>query len=298
MRLKFPILQFSMLAFAALLTFTACEDDLASPLIENRAGVTNTLSPKAPKGTFFYGLSANNELIGFESGNPLREVSSVNITGLQSGESIIAIDFRPATGQLYGVSDQSRIYVINTTSGVATAVSLTPFTPAINGTLVGFDFNPTVDRIRLVTDNEQNLRINPNTGMVASVDGNLNPGDRTVTAVAYTNSFAGATSTTLYDIDASTDQLFKQVPPNAGTLVLVGSLGVMATGEGGFDISSDNSVALAVLFGRGDDGSGVEISNGNKTRFYYINLQTGEATNAGKTEREIIGLAIPTSSPN
>ena len=63
-----------------------------------------------------------------------------------------------------------------------------------------------------------------------------------------------------------------------------------------FDISPDNSLALAVLFGRGgDDEDQSEITNGNKTRFYSINLESGAATNAGKTDRSIIGLAIPPS---
>ena len=50
------------------------------------------------------------------------------------------------------------------------------FTPALSGTAFGFDFNPTVDRIRVVSDTGQNLRLNPDTGAVAAVDGALNQG--------------------------------------------------------------------------------------------------------------------------
>lgn len=249
----------------------------------------------APKGTSFYALTASNEIVNFISGNPLIEKASVAVTGLQAGEKLLAIDFRPATGQLYAVSNQSRIYFINTTTGQAFAPSMTAFTPAINGTMVGFDFNPTVDRIRLVTNTGQNLRLNPETGGLAAIDGSLNPGAPVVTAVAYTNSFAGTTSTTLYDIDVATDKLYIQNPPNAGGLVEVGLLGVQALGEAGFDISPDNSVAIAALFGRGFEVGQDEESNGNKYRFYYINLATGKATNAGKTDREVIGVAIPTN---
>ena len=250
----------------------------------------------APKSTVFYALTNNNELVNYASGNPLSELSAVNITGLISPtEKLLAIDFRPATGQLYGVTNQSRLYVINQLTGVASAVSATPFTPAINGTQVGFDFNPTVDRIRLVTNNDQNIRLNPETGTVAFVDGNINPAGATVTAAAYTNSFAGASSTVLYDIDVERNLLVKQTPPNSGTLVTVGALGVQAIGEAGFDIAPDNSVAIAALFGRGFEAGQTEESNGNKYRFYYINLETGEAQNAGKTDRVIVGLAIPTN---
>ncbi len=249
----------------------------------------------APKGTSFYALTSSNEIVNYLSGNPLIEKATVAVSGLQPGEKLLAIDFRPATGQLYAVSDQSRIYFINTNTGEAFAPSMTPFFPVINGTMVGFDFNPTVDRIRLVTNTGQNLRLNPETGGLAAIDGSLNPGSPIVTAVAYSNSFAGTTSTTLYDIDVDADKLYIQNPPNAGGLVEVGLLGVQAVGEAGFDISPDNSVAIAALYGRGYDEGQNEESNGNKYRFYYIDLATGKATNAGKTDKEIIGVAIPSA---
>lgn len=249
----------------------------------------------APKGTSFYALTASNEIVNYLSGNPLIEKATIPVTGLQPGEKLLAIDFRPATGQLYAVTDQSRIYFINTTTGEAFAPSMTPFSPAIDGSMVGFDFNPTVDRIRLVTNTGQNLRLNPETGGLAAIDGNLNPGSPVVTAVAYSNSFAGTTSTILYDIDVATDKLYIQNPPNAGGLIEVGLLGVEAVGEAGFDIAPDNSVAIAALYGRGYEEGQDETSNGNKYRFYYINLTTGKATNAGKTDKVIIGVAIPTN---
>lgn len=285
----------AMLMLASLTLFSSCsKTGLQSPDNNNDLNAENLQRP-APKGTEFYALTADGMIVKYSSGNPLSEISSVTISGLQSMEGILAIDFRPATGQLYGVSNQSRLYTINPTTGAASAISMTPFTPAINGTQVGFDFNPTVDRIRLVTNNDQNLRLNPETGTVAAIDGNINPSEATVTAVAYTNSFAGTASTTLYDIDVAGNKLYKQNPPNNGTLELVGSLGIEAVGEAGFDISPDNSVAIAAVYGRGLEDGGGEMSNGNKYRFYYINLATGAATNAGKTDRVITGVAIPTN---
>jgi hypothetical protein len=260
--------------------------EVAAPKMDKVSGMA------AMKGVSFYALTSSNQLVHYTSCNPLREESVLTLTGLQAGESLMAIDFRPATGQLYGVSSRSQVYVINLNSGAVTSVG-SAFTPAINGSEVGFDFNPTVDRIRLVTSSGQNLRLNPETGE-AIVDGSIKPATARVSAVAYINSMAGAASTTLYDIDAATDMLYRQNPPNNGNLELVGSLGVQATAEAGFDIAPDNSVAIAVLFGRGFEEGQVEESNGNKYRFYYINLQTGKAVNAGKTDREIIALAIPT----
>ncbi len=278
--------------------FTACSKEKTALLPEETISFSakNVAKTNPPKGTIFFALTSTNELVRYSSGNPLAELGNVSISGLQSMEQILAIDFRPATGQLYGVSNQSRVYVINQNNGVAVAVSTMPFTPALNSTDIGMDFNPTVDRIRIVTSNDQNLRINPETGLVVGTDVAINPSSATVNAVAYTNNVAGATTTTLYDIDVASDKLFIQTPPNNGTLVEVGMLGVQALGEAGFDISADNSVAIAALFGRGmEDEQTEEESNGNKYRFYYINLATGAASNAGKTDRVIIGLAIPTN---
>jgi len=288
------IVSFTSILISSLI-FLSCKKEGSLTNGTSSSSIAKSTAKAEEKGTEFYALTSTNELVKYTTGRPLIEIGNMPITNLQTGEKILAIDFRPATGQLYGVSNQSRIYIINHISGRATAVGATPFSPAISGSAVGFDFNPTVDRIRLVTDAKQNLRLHPETGAVAATDGMINPGNPSVVAVAYTNSFSGTSTTTLYDIDVASNSLYKQNPPNNGTLELVGSLGVEASAEGGFDISPDNSLALAVLFGRGDEDGGSEESPGNKFRFYTINLQTGEAENAGKTEREIIGLAIPTN---
>jgi hypothetical protein len=68
-----------------------------------------------------------------------------------------------------------------------------------------------VDRIRLVSNTGQNLRLHPDLGTVVSVDGNLNPGTPFVTGAAYTNNFA-ATTTALFVIDSQMDALFRQDP--------------------------------------------------------------------------------------
>jgi hypothetical protein len=71
------------------------------------------------------------------------------------------------------------------------------------------DFNPTVDRIRLVTDSGQNLRLHPELGTVVATDGVINGGaNAKIGAIAYTNSMAGASTTVLYDIDFDQDKLY------------------------------------------------------------------------------------------
>lgn len=233
----------------------------------------------------FYALSDNNQLSQFNAKNASSPLSTALISGLQVGEKILSIDFRPATGQLYALGSTSRLYIINQASGVARPIGTTPFSPVINGTSATIDFNPTVDRIRLVTNTGQNLRLHPETGAVAATDGAINGVTNALIAeVSYTNSMAGAATTVLFDLDATTDKLYKQDPPNNGTLVEVGRLNVDFTGTAGFDISPDNNVALAAL------------SVNNATGLYAINVDNGSATfynNFPGTDK-IIGLAIPT----
>lgn len=215
-----------------------------------------------------YAVSTNNELMIFNPTNPAPVVKA--ITGIAAGENILGIDFRPVNGQLYALGSTSRLYTINAASGAASAVSTVPFTTPLSGTDFGFDFNPTVDRIRIVSNTGQNLRANPNDGLIAFVDGALSPGTPSITAAAYTNNFAGATTTVLFDIDNQTNMLYKQDPPNAGTLTAIGALGVTATASNGFDIGGTSGIAYALL------------TVGGVTKVYTINLTTGAAT-AGAT---------------
>lgn len=230
-------------------------------------------------------LNDNNTLLKLNARDPSQITKRIAITGLVADEKILAIDFRPATGQLYGISSASRVYVIQPDSGTARAIGAAPFTPSITGTVVGLDFNPTVDRMRLVTNAGQNLRLNPETGAVAATDGILNPGTHSVSEVAYTNNSAGASTTTLYAIDVVTDKLYIQTPPNNGTLVEVGDLGINAEGAAGFDIT-DNNLAYSALR---IDG---------RSRLYVVNLASGRALNIGNSDfgsDNIIGLTVPTT---
>ena len=234
--------------------------------------------------TMFYLLVDGLALDGYSTSNPTSIKSSATITGLQSGERILGIDFRPATGQLYGVGSTSRIYVINPLTGGARMIGAAPFTPAIAGTRVGFDFNPTVDRIRLVTNTGQNLRINPETGAVVAVDGSINgQTGADIGGVAYYNNKAGATTTILYDVDVVSDKLFRQDPPNAGTLVAVGSLNVDVDGEGGFDIASYND-AMAIFKVNG------------KSTLLRVDLNSGSARVEASYLKNYTGIAIGTQS--
>ena len=238
------------------------------------------LVPPAARAEPMTGVTTTNQLVTFDSATPGTISTSVAITGLQGGETILGIDYRPANGQLYALGSTSRLYQINPLSGAATQVGASgAFT--LSGTAFGVDFNPVVDRIRVTSSSGQNLRLNPNDGALTGTDTALNPGSPSIVASAYTNNFAGAISTTLYDIDSVTDQLYTQNPPNSGLLNLVGSLGFNTSDLVGFDISGLSGTAFASLTAPG----------GNFSQLFTINLGTGAATLIGS-----IGGGVPLSS--
>lgn len=235
-----------------------------------------------------YGVNTSNQLVRFNSATPGTVVMVGAITGLQGGENVVGIDFRPATGQLYALGSNSRLYILNRMTAAATFV-VTLSTP-LNGTNFGVDFNPVVDRFRIVSDSGQNLRVNPVTGM-AIVDGAISGAATSVDGAAYTNSFNGAATTTLYDISSTTDSLYTQNPPNNGTLVLQGPLGVDVTGVSGFDILAVEGTAIAAM----------TTASGLLTSLYTINLTTGAASSVGLIglgTTSLRAMAVETANPS
>lgn len=224
-------------------------------------------------------LSTVNSLITFDSATPGSLTSARFISGLSANEQLLALDYRPATGELYGLGSFGRLYTVNTNSGVATFVSgltdsVTSNALFLNGTEFDIDFNPTVDRIRITSNLGQNLRVNPANG-IAIQDGTLNGAVTPhIVAGAYTNNDNDPmTGTTLFTIDSNTNMLNIQNPPNNGTQVPVGALGGDFTALAGMDIftSGSNNFAYAALQVNGTQGSNL----------YTVDLLTGAATLVG-----------------
>lgn len=244
-----------------------------------------TLKPVKDAGIRVQGLTANNQLISFKPSQPT-EVTTTAITGLLASETIVGIDYRLRTtvadksGLLYGLSNLGNLYIINATTGVASSrlalsadsTDLTLPFASLSGNNFAVDFNPVADRLRVISNSGQNLRINVDSG-ATTTDGVLNGiADPQVTAAAYTNSYAGTVATTtLFDLDSTSNRLLQQTPPNDGTLVSIGGLGITLGANSGFDIAGgDNGLALATIA----DG------NANTSSLYRINLTTGAATPA------------------
>ena len=251
------------------------------------------INPASVRASLIVALTQNNQLLQFDSSTPGTTSGLVSISGIGAGFNLVGIDGRPSNNQIYGLAVSadpaiSRIYSLDRITGVATLAS--SLSAPITGGSYGLDFNPVVDRLRVVSDTGQNYRINVDTG-ATTVDGNLafaandpnagtSPG---VVASAYTNT-AGAATTTLYNLDLATQSLVIQNPPNNGTLITVGSLNTIAFPEASFDIDGSTNQAFAVL-------NGVEFST--------IDLTSGAATYIGdiSTPSNIIGIASISAVP-
>jgi 3D (Asp-Asp-Asp) domain-containing protein len=244
------------------------------------ASLQTTPTAPDPKTAKFVGLTAENRLAFFNPDH-LSHATVVDVTGLQPDETLLGVDFRPNTGELFALGSSNRLYIIDPATGIATQVGSEPFAVALEGENFGFDFNPTVDRIRVVSDAGQNLRLNPDTGAVVDAnpamagiqaDGNLNGDTESIVATAYTNSFTGTTTTTQYGIDALSNRLFIQAPPNEGTQNFVGELGFDFDAGTGFDILFIDEQNL----GFATSGSSL----------LSIDLETGTATLVGEVKAE------------
>jgi hypothetical protein len=247
------------------------------------------------------------KIITFDSVTPGLIVRISDLTGVRPNEFINGIDFRPATGQLYGLSGSS-IYLIDPETGVATFVATLSST--LVGGITGVDFDPVKDRLRV--DNSIDLRtylINVDTGEVTD-EGDFRYPDSdlkafeppNVTGLAYSNNFAGATSTTLFGIDSGhffgpdnqsfTMNLVRQDPPQVvRTVGLSGSpLNRNNTGLYGFDISGLTGAAYVVYT---PDEPTNQLS---RAHLFTINLATGEARDVGAVgdqDFHFLGLAAP-----
>ena len=200
---------------------------------------------------------------------------------MSESEHLVGLDRRGANGVLYGVGTASYLYSV-TRQGRATRINPDPFEVSVQGASYGLDFDPASDRLRLVSDLEQNMRIDPGTGRV--VDGNplsspVNPDDNlqfaqedreyprdpNVGAAAY------ARDGRLFGIDATRNSLVQITRPAEGEVRTLGPLGVRAANPVGFDIASDG-VAYAAF--RREGRREVEL--------WRVNLSSGRATPAAR----------------
>ncbi|MDY6944346.1 MAG: DUF4394 domain-containing protein [Pseudomonadota bacterium] len=240
-------------------------------------------TPPQPLGELV-ALTENNGLISFNSGLPGQLCTNATINGLQGGEIVLGVDMRPADRNVYALTNAGRLYTVNAATGTVAGNATLSASPSdatmpfagLDGGNVTVDVSPVADGLRVLSSNGMNLRVVFGTGETFT-DTPLNPAGSSVTAAAYTNSFAGTGTSTLYVLDTANDRLLIQgrapSTPNNGDLVPVGSLGIAGDVQAiaGFDINAATNTAFAAL----------NVGAASTSDLYRINLLTGAATRVG-----------------
>ena len=264
--------------------------DLGRPVID--------IAVAQPAHTFYWAVNGSALLVRGRSDVVTAVGPDVmNVAGLAAGEYFVGLDQRPATGELIGLTNQDKVYLVDPEQAVAAQIGTAPLSPAFGTVRLGFDFNPVADRIRLVGDNEKNLRLDPATGAIASTDADLSPSGDT-TGAAYTNSFPGANATTLFDVDSDDDQLLRQ-NPDSGALTVVQNLSTTAAGTPTLDLEPLNGFDIAPA---GGFGFLLSREAGSNPLLVRVNLTEGPVTGgravvAGSTQIASDPSALAVMSP-
>lgn len=288
--------------------FTALPMPLACALLLGACASPPGEPPGPPAREVIYAVTGSNQLIQFNAGQPQKLLARRALSGLAAGERLLGIDYRVAKGQLFGLGASGQLYRIDPVAGSASAVGTPSALPREGATEWGFDFNPTVDRIRVVNDAGFNLRLHPDTGAI--VDGNpdqpgtqfdgrlaydasdVNAGKSPgIVAAGYTYNKDNEKITTNYALDGKLGLLVHQgtkegvqpmVSPNTGRLYTVGSLGIGTFAHATLDISDLSNTAYAA------------VSQGSVSRWYRIDLASGRATLIGTIAggEAVVGAAI------
>ena len=220
-------------------------------------------------GTVFAGMG----LLSFDSATP---GVTTGIGPFPGGSQVLALDFRPVTGELYGI-------IFSVTDSNFRLVRIDPATAAItwsgpplpiSGPSFALSFPFAGDVARIVTSQRQNLLVDPDTGLSTAVT-DLPLGE-VVAAITDTP------GPTLFGIETTFDELVRiggpgGVPsPDTGAVATVGPLNAVV-GDGfvfdsaSFDVSPSSGVAYAAL----------AAAPNVPTQLYTVNLQTGAATLVG-----------------
>lgn len=297
----------TVLATAAVLLAAVVLGGCAAP---SAPFASHAATPDPARRERLVAVTRTHELLVFIAGQPERVLERRPVTGLAPGDRLVGIDYRVARGVLYALSASGRLYTLDVPTGALLPVGVQAAALRLEGGAFGVDFNPAADRLRVVSDTGQNLRLHPDTGAVVDGDAQQSglqpdpalhyaPGDAhaqerpTVAAAAYTYHPRDGSLTTNYAIDQALGLLVMQgsregatpvVSPNTGQLRTVGPLGLGPLAEVSFDISDIGNIALMAARAR----------RGGETQLYQVDLDSGAARLLGRAGdgASLIGLAI------
>ncbi len=212
------------------------------------------------EGRAIFGLTCANELVLFGSENPDQLQRQVTITGMPAGAVMLGIEFKGF--ELYGVGSDSRMYALDTLSGVATAKS-DPFTIPADGSHFGLAHDGVRNVFHLSSaESNQGLVIDGSNGAVsgaatlAYADGDPSAG--TNPAVVAESYYGPA----IFGIESNANALVK-VSQTTGAVQTVAALPFNVYICSGLDIDTDGTAYAA-------------LATDNGSELYTIDVITGE----------------------
>ncbi len=251
------------------------------------AGALFVAAGSAVAGQTVYGVTFDQRLVTFAPGAPSVFLTDTAITGLGADETILNIDARPLNGSLVIMTNANKLYTVDAGTAAATAIG-TGFAPPLSGAVeYGMDFNPTVDRIRVVDSSGFNRRLNPVTGGAAATDTPLTVGGTPI------GGYGTAYRHWHFGFNAPLFTVRQYVIVGTFTSFGLGEVGSMAGGNASFNGGAITLVGGAFgspstdnigfdIFGPTDDAyvSLTDTSSFAST-FYGLNLADGSITSLG-----------------
>jgi hypothetical protein len=296
------------LALAAISGIVLMSRNSVSAAAASRAGYFAQTGLSLPP-TRIYFLTTDNMLYVLVPGTKIY-VSLGKVGNLQG--NLIGIDFRPANGKLYGLTDTQKLYTINlgVTPPRASLVSTlsTPFDAGFQSLL---DFNPVVDAIRIIGSNDQNFAVVKDANGILNTTavqtaltyamGDVNAGrNPEVVGGTYNNNLAGAATTIFYAIGAARDTFVTIADLNAtgssntggGRLRTIGNLVDGGGSRLNFNHVSDIDIYTSAA------GVNTLVGINNKTLFTIDLNQINPNLQLGRTQNVVVKGVNLTAVPS
>ncbi len=281
----------TVLGLGMLLAISACDND------GNKSTMQNSATADSNTRVVVYAITENDELIGFFADAPGQLLSRAPVTGLlvdnaESPPFAVSLDFRPASGELYLLTSDNRLYVVGLNNGNARFIGR-PLAELGQGIvdIRAMDFSPEEDAIRILNaDTAESYRISPSNASLLAQDGGLHfaPGDPNSGQPVFPiglgySGVPGSAQSTAYVLDE-----FNDVVARLGTINDAGASarGGQLTTIGNWDFSSA-PVSMAVMSQTPTGYSITSSANSDEhSDLSEIDLATGLSTSRGRIGSE------------
>jgi hypothetical protein len=231
-------------------------------------------------------LDSRNRVILVDTANASVGLARTHLTGLRAGESLVSMDARPGTGEVFAVTTRARLVEVDLSGGVVRGVG-ERFLTHLGGRPSAADFEPGSGKLVVVTARGTALRIDVDTGKVVDEDpvepgvqvlprmhygagDALAGGFSSVRTIAHTRNLPGAAGSVLYGYDGGFGALFR---PSADGTMSRGS-------EGEQDLESYGIASIDVLSARGRDWA-YAATGFSDPSLYRLVLKTGNSNYYG-----------------